>query len=499
MLPKENSPWIPEGWESIYDLYAEHDAWYSGDRLKLQEVYERRVNIPTEKGRFWSRQIVDGQTKLHIPIAGEIAAVSADLLFSESPRIRIPEADSGGMFRTQERLEEIIERGGVIQRIHEGAEACSAMGGVFLKVNWDANQYSFPILSIVQADNAIPEFQWGFLKAVTFWRELTNDGYDENVVYRHIERHEIVNGKAYIFNALYRGTPTDLGKRLDLADHPDTAHLKGFESINTQLDTLPVRYVPNIRPNRRFRNHPIGHNLGISDYSGAEGAMDSLDETWTSWIRDIQLGKGRIIVNQQWLSRDEITGEFKFDGEQEVFTTLNMDPVSSKGVGFTVAQFDIRMEQHRQTALELLDRIITNAGYSPQTFGLRIEGRAESGTALNIRERRTTTTQGKKAVYWKKALEDILEIMLKVDAIHLKSGVEPARPNVEIKDTFQSDIMAVSTVVDMISRAEAASIETKVRMIHPDWTEEQVQAEVDRIKEERGLKIPDDPIQVGVD
>ena len=79
------------------------------------------------------------------------------------------------------------------------------------------------------------------------------------------------------------------------------------------------------------------------------------------------------------------SGEMAFDIDREVFTLFDLDPLTQKEVGITVSQFEIRTEQHKQTALELLNRIISSAGYSPQTFGLSISGSAESGTALNIR------------------------------------------------------------------------------------------------------------------
>ena len=62
------------------------------------------------------------------------------------------------------------------------------------------------------------------------------------------------------------------------------------------------------------------------------------------------------------------------------YEELDIDPTAmTKPIEAT--QFEIRAEQFEKTCLNLLDRIITSAGYSPQSFGLNIAGRAESGTA----------------------------------------------------------------------------------------------------------------------
>src|SRR5690606_1023511 len=105
----------------IYELYREHDAWYSGDPVRLSDVYSARIS-PTPRGRFWATEIkAERRTMLHIPIAGDIAATSANLLFSEPPKFYIPESDEGisDAQAAQERLAELVDIGDVISRLIE--------------------------------------------------------------------------------------------------------------------------------------------------------------------------------------------------------------------------------------------------------------------------------------------------------------------------------------------------------------------------------------------
>ena len=47
-----------------------------------------------------------------------------------------------------------------------------------------------------------------------------------------------------------------------------------------------------------------------------------------------------------------------------------------------------------------------------------------------------------------------------------------------------------------MAQAQAVSVDTKVRILHPDWEDTAVQAEVDRILVESGQAVPD-PMQAG--
>lgn len=498
-LPKDNMQWPPIEWQETYRLYDEWAAWYSGDPMRLADVHGGAVFTPTPKGRFWAKlQSGERKVMLHVPIAGDIATASADLLFSEAPRIAIPEAqeeNNGAAQATQDRLEEIIEEGGLHNRLLEAAETAAALGGVFVKPNWDDSLANFPLLSVVQADSALPEFQWGILRAVTLWREIEREQRDETLtIWRHVERHEVgPDGRGRIRHGLYRGSETDIGTRFDLRSKPQTENLD--EEVVLPFQGLGIRYVPNMRPNRRMRGSALGH----SDYSGTEGLMDALDEVYTSWQRDIRLGKARVVVNEEWLQLEDTSeGNYlAFDDERELFTKLRMDPQADKHM--ESYQFAIRMQEHEQTAMNYIERIITSAGYSPQTFGIRIEGRAESGTALRLRERKSFITLAKKQRYWRSPIEDVLWMMLAIDReiFENRQVSTEFRPRVEFADSVQPDPKELAETVRALEQAKSASVRRRVELLNPDWSDAQVEEEVERIRSEEGMAV-DDPFQVGM-
>src|SRR5690625_7222410 len=63
------------------------------------------------------------------------------------------------------------------------------------------------------------------------------------------------------------------------------------------VDGLGAVYIPNLLPNRLFPES----SEGVSDYQGSVQLLDALDEVWTSWIRDIELGMARLLIDEDML------------------------------------------------------------------------------------------------------------------------------------------------------------------------------------------------------
>ena len=479
-LPNEpRMAWPPERMANAFSTYAEHAAWYSGEVERLAAT-SGGSDVNRRRWRFWDRQATapTDRTKLHVPIASDIAVTSADLLFAEPIEVTCEDE------ATQVRLDEILADGGVHNTLLEAAETGAALGGTFLKVAWDT-EVPYPILETVQADQAIPEWRYGRLSAATFWWVVLEDS---DAVWRHLERHS----PGMIEHGLYKGTKTSLGHAMPLTEHPSTAgiaeHLTGANEIATGIESPTAYYVPNMRPNRRYRNTPLGR----SDYDGVEGLFDALDEVYTSWMRDIRLAKARLMVPQGWLDTAGKGKGASFDTDREVFVELNYEDSG----GITANQFAIRVDEHRDTATALVERIVATAGYSGRTFGLQSESGNITATEVASEERRSLITRAKKSRYWAPELAGILTAMLEVDRVHLGGKATPERPTVAFPEAVAQDPRAQAETLDLLNRAEAASTETRVAMLHPEWPAERVAAEAAAIQAEAGTAVPD-PMGLG--
>jgi A118 family predicted phage portal protein len=243
-----------------------------------------------------------------------------------------------------------------------------------------------------------------------------------------------------------------------------------------------------LTPNRIWRDlGPQSWPLGRSDYSGVENLMDNLDEVYSSWMRDVRLAKSRIIVPPEYL---DTLGRGKgavWDPERHVYTTLRMlHDEGGPNNGITLNQFAIRWEEHQQTCQDLVNRIVQEAGYSPQTFG-DYQGNAPTATEIHSRERTSMMTRSKKINYWRPGLQDIIYGLMTIEAAYFgNKAITPERPDIEFIETIAPDMLTLAQTAQTLDAAAAASRQTLVQLVHPDWTTEQVDEEVDRIIAETG-------------
>jgi hypothetical protein len=475
----------------ITSFYTPSEAW---DELKKKRrLYVRKMSAAwsgdhqelratARYGSFWKR---NGKAKIHVPLAADIAAVSADMLFCERPRFTIFDDNKEKAESVkQNRLDEIIRKNGVFNKLHEAAELASVGGDVFFKINYDQDTRDYPVLMVVSTEDALPEWRLGELQCVHFFTVIKEER-DGLRVWRLYERYE--RGK--IFSAVFCGDGASLG--------PESSGLLDelglVPELTLPVDVLAAVQVFNMKPSRVR----IGADNGRSDFEGQRDQLDALDEVMSSWLRDIRLGKARLLVPAEYLRKKSVgmfSGESKYTWEfdEDVETLVALDIANDKNMAITPSQFEIRAEQHARTAETLIRNIISMAGYSPQSFGLDINGSAESGTALHIREKKSYTTRGKKINYWDAPLEAIMTALLQLDrAIYHTNGIHDAdRVQVDFPDVLTSDIATVASAVNMLHTAQAASIETLVKMQHPEWSAKQVQDEVGLVMKEYGVEDP---------
>lgn len=528
-LPSIDQKWPPLQMQPAYDKMSEWAAWYSGEPSRLISIYNQPVSTNsagTPWWRFWSRgsQYSEGLSQralLHVPLASDLAALSGSLLFGEPPKVRVrvaraeevneepppqdpldaamgkapepkklkPETPED---KAEERLLQVIEEGGVYARLVEAAESAAALGGVYIYPVWDKDLRDFPIMAVAQSDMAVPEFKHGILTAVTFHKIVSEKG--SNIVTRLLERHEVEGTgetrKCVVLSGIYEGTADRLGKQVALGG--DTMDGPPPEArVELPFKDLDVEYVPNIRPNRLWR----AEALGVADISGSETLLDALDEIYASWMRDIRLAKARILVPREYLRSDTADGQPSFDLDQEIYVGMDMEPGLTQDSRTMLAhQFAIRYIEHRESSREIMDRIVSNAGYSPATIGHSSDaGERASGTALRVSEHKTLLTLRRKSSWWTHAVENTLYRMMLIDKEVFGSKTEVIRPKVDISDSIIDNPLELAQTALALKTAESASAETRVRIVHPDWSEAEVDAEVIRIENEVEAAKPPPP------
>lgn len=496
-LPEKGAAWPPISPIITSDL-NDWSAWYAASPDRLTYRYRNRHRTGRQYGQpenrpsqyrggivgtlarwFWGDPTAIGEKRanLHMPLARDLARTSADLLFSEPPTLVTEDTETMG------RLEELMNNG-LLRTLIAQAEMTAALGGGYLRVMWDLTMSPRPWATVVRADGAAPTFFGDRLKAVTFWKVIAVDG---QKVVRHLERHE----PNVILHGVYEGTEDNLGSPADLGAFPETEGLQAVIDLPQLQGRLACVYIPNSMTAPDWHDVPGAAGLGVSDYQGAETFLSAIDETYTSWMRDVRLAKSRIIVPSGYLQSNG-AGEGVSWQDREVYAPMNIPPTQNAEI--TLNQFEIRHAEHRATIDDLVGRVIRNAGYSGGTFGDDTGGSMMTATEVKARTARSMATRARKSELEAVGIADLAEIILILENSPLFPGlpaVEIERPTVRFADSIQEDVKVLAETADLLHRAEAASLEARVALVNPGLSKDEKAAEVTRIRRETGQDTAD--------
>ncbi|MCC2033076.1 phage portal protein [Microbacterium allomyrinae] len=527
----------PEPFDIAFARFRELDAWYTGDTETLQEIYSGSATVTHQVGgrsfrggvigtlsKWWWGQPTasdEKRMKMHLPLAADLCTLSADLLFGEAPQVvfRKPaapataetaKADKADAWahEAQERLDEIVASDEAHAEFLLWGEYAAALGGSYLAVAWDpaVSKHVFP--KAYAADCAIPTFRHGRLASVRLWSEFRNG----NEVFRLVEDHH----PGQVSYALYRGGPKNLGELVPIGSRPETQHYELLRNesdlevaianqgalpldvrIGTGSDRLAVVYMPNARPVRDWRKlGPLAH-LGRSDLDGIQDILDKVDQTWSSLMRDVDNGQGRLIVGEDMLDTAAPGEGAKFDSYRQVFTTVGptLGKAADGGAPIEQVQFDIRVEEHLQIIEALKKEIASALGYSEAHLGID-QARPGDKTATEVTADLSDSerTRDKKAMYAKAALSQWALAALEID--HAVFGGDAlgdlgAAPDVVFAPLSQADPEKLARTASLMEGT--SSMKERVRIQHSDWDEDEIAAEVKEIFNEESKRAAREP------
>lgn len=516
-LPDDRTDaWPPARWACDAKLIEESRLWLVGDLARLGEFYASARTGTSANPSMWRKmlqrmkrgqqsgapQAVD---RVHNPIARKIARTSSMLLFSESPAFRIDAAhieqdddtatpDVSDAQATEDRLSWLAARDGWSSKLQQAATVSSGTGGVYLRPLWNRSLVADrPILTVVHHDHAVPTFDQDQLVEVIFWTEIERalDG----TVWRWLERHTA----GQVEHALYAGRADRIGERYPLAAKQRTKALIGPEGCDERgivdlvamfgIESVLADYVPNVLP------HPVtlSPTIGGADTSGLEDQMTALDSADTGWAKDVDLGRRRIIVPDSFLNHETRGTPDWFDEGRDVFSPMSFGALSEGQETITSIDFQIRAADFEATITSRENRISVAAGYNPESILWANTGDAMTATEVLARDKLSADTTAAKQRFFEVALSSMAHKMLVIDARLFGSGVNPMVPSIEWPSTAQSDMREAATTLNLLNLAKAVSTPAKVRLLHPDWTQRQVDEEAAAILAEEGVQV-DDPM-----
>ncbi|MBB0990018.1 phage portal protein [Dietzia sp. SLG510A3-30A2] len=505
----EHSVWPPKPMDRVYKHVDLLHAWWTGDLEKLDRYsgsagqpamsrwqYNGGVGGMVARGIFGAPPRAGQKTRrLHVPIAADVSRAMASVMAGDPPRFSIGEG--GANEAAFARLDKLVNTA----RFHSGLlgaeETAAALGGYYAKVCWNTDLHDSAWMTFHDPDSALPEFTYDMLSAVTFWTELPSDGKGD--VWRHLERHS----PGRIEHALFCGSDDNLGMRRPLPDHPATEDIMvdAESGIETGTRLLTAGFIPNVMPNPEWRRDPVLKMLGRADITTQMmDTMSALNDAYSSLARDIRLAKARLVVDESMLRTGRPGEGSFFDPDHEAFTTVKQNPGDESSL-IEAHQFAIRVEEHEQAINLYTRQVIRSAGLSPLTFGLKDDAVGQmTATEVGARERSTNATKAGKALLRRDAFSRLVRAMIEVDAAVFGTGAQIGEQvAVEYTPASSPSPEELARTAQLLDQARAASTETKVRLYNPDWDDDAVAQEVDKILSETGQGALMDPFDTPAD
>lgn len=449
--------WPPKREESVYAQIAAGRSFYDADTCRL-----RRMQQPRED---WD----DKRRYVHDPIAASISSAYADFLFGEPPEIAaVTETDA-----TDDRLHEIVETNRLDAKLRDAHEQyVSAEGEAWWRIRTERSAAGVPLIDFCSRSCVVPLISSGIVVAAAFWRQLDSD--DKNVVYRHLE----LQSDGETINRLYRGKTDKLGDPIALAAHSETEDLD--EEWTHGLPMLCGRVV-----NGAGLHDDIG--VGVSDYYRIKSFLLALDEAATIGAENATLTlKKRLFMQGQILKEN---GDFdagkdiiRVESSEETVGEQSSVPIQAVEYSFDAAEL-VTWREH------LTKTILNRVGLVPQITGDNVEGQAESGTAIRLRFLPTTLAATGRSREWIAALPQILSLAMRLDSLPLDDGgfaqaktySDGYDVTVELSSILPRDEQEIVSANALAVTSQIRSRKIAIRDQHPEWTEEQIDEELQQI------------------
>jgi hypothetical protein len=470
--------WPPPREVEVARTIRTHRAFLESDREALRLV----ADWPADRGYK-----VD-------PLPALIADAWADHLFGDDLTIApADEADAG-------LLDLLLDgNGDLTGNLHAAEREVVAEGEKWWRIYVDTDVADVPLLEWHSRDAVIPLYVGGRLKAVAFVTELDGRG---STVYRHLE----VHADGVVEHVAFRGTRTRIGATVRLDTVPGLEELAKAVGESQRWDHGLGMLAGRITNGRGQDRRTL---TGVSDYARIADYLLDLNEAVTIGAENVRLtAKRRVVVPESAVQPagpelvDRGDGSFErrprvgFDAGEDVLVSSSLDAeLGTAGDGvFKVLEYSFDASALIAYKRDTVESALTRVGLTPQYVGVvgGEGGLALSGTALRLRLIPTTKAGRGKARPWDDELPVILGRMAELDRLPTEAGgfgrgwaAAEVPPAVERGEALPTDDVEEANVEATLVGAGVRSIFTSVKGQHPDWDDELVEAEVERIKADK--------------
>lgn len=284
-----------------------------------------------------------------------------------------------------------------------------------------------------------------------------------------------------------------------LTDLPETAYLADLVDQNSGFNTgtqhLTAVMLLNLDGAQEWRTDPYLRYLGMSDVRKGGDVWAALDQEWTDLLHEVESARARLLIPEHYLKSLGPGNGNAFEWFRDVYTKPRSgDP--DAGDTIERIQFEMRVAEYLQVIESLQAKALSSVGWSAITFGSDAQATGDM-TATEIRSRSTRTlhTHKTKSRFARAALGELATAWLTIDA-DLNGYQPPQMPvQVSMREPVEATEDDEARTLSTLRAAGIASLRYAVRRLHPEWTVEEVDAEIRELQAELTGVTPPDPLE----
>lgn len=491
----------------------ENYVWFTGKPRLIRQFYRTYGPICSQDlNFFWAKAPVDWR-KVHSGIPKQLSRKMATILFGGgiSTEIEIFKVDENGnitseldkdaIAKVRENLEIYIQECDFITKLKNGATTESWSGHVFYKFSFDLDLSEYAILEVVDLRNAEVVKERGITTSIIFKNYYTIK--DKNYILKETYTTEEKTGDAMIVTELFQITEAG-EKKVPLNAFPEFADIEEVFIFNGLKGMLAFEK-PNKLPNNDFLESPYG----ASDYAGAHSSFDALDETLSEIYAELRNNKTIRYVPDMFLTID---GKENSVALYDNFIT-NYVKVGSSLEETAKNEINITTIPDKQESLFSkwkigVTTVTNNGGISPLTLGVTgLESISSSDTSQRERNKATLETREDKLASWQPFIENMLLKLLAFNSwLQKEHGVQEKLNRIDV-DFDNCNVLVKfgdyiiepqSTMINVWGGAKSmgvASTRQALKEIHPDWSDQKIDEELNLIRFELGMSL-DNPMNL---
>lgn len=440
--------------------------WYRGEPYELDQFFKNISSDPVNKARFWSAVPSEDLSirKIHSGLPAMIADKLSDIVVADLDSIEVNgEADN-------KLWEEIRKDNKFDDMLGDIIATTLVSGDGAFKLSIDTEISKYPIIEFFDGDKVEYITQRGRLKEIKFYTFYTKN----NRQYKLSETY----GKGYINYNLYDSN----GNEVSLNTLDETKELADVTYKDDFIMAVPLM----------FFKSPKFEGRGKSIFDNKSDAFDALDEVISQWIDAIRDGRVQKYIPEDLVPKDIDGNLMKPNSFDNRFLKVGSSLAEDAKNEIDMKQANINYEAYVESYSNAIDMCLQGI-ISPSTLGIDLK-KTDNAEAQREKEKTTLYTRGKLVDILTEVIPELVNIILKTNDVLNKKDTGEYEVSIVFGEYASPSFDSVVETVGKAKTYGVMSIEQCIEEMYGDtWTNEEKEEEIQRIKEQNGYLVAEEP------